>query len=235
MRITFLHTLEGNRNIFDSAAQDLGLSGEQLRHVIRPDLRSSVQQTGTAPTELAVQIKRCLMELSTDADAVVVTCATLSAVVADLDDLPVPIVRTDAALVAAAAHIGGHIVVLCALDSSVEPTLQLFEQHASDKIESVKVLNVPGIWDLFSSGNLDACLNEIARATDHAYDRGASVVAFAHPWMAQAAPLVRAGHVVLDSPHAALLEISHGTQPAMSLPLASSSEARRCARYRHTE
>jgi Asp/Glu/hydantoin racemase len=209
MRISFLHTLDGNRNIFDSAAKDLGLSGEQLRHEIRTDLRLSVQQTGAATAEVAEQIRRCLMELSTDADAVVVTCATLSPVVAVFDDLPIPIVRADAALVAAAARIGGHIVVLCALDSSVEPTRHLFEQYVNEKTESVKVVNVVGIWDLFSSGNLGACLAEIARAADQAYDTGASVVAFAHPWMAQAAPLVRAGHVVLDSPHAALQVIAN--------------------------
>lgn len=207
MRISFLHTLEGNRKIFDDAAKDLRLSNEKLRHEIRTDLRLSVQQTGTVTEEVADQIKRCLVELSTDADAVVVTCATLSPVAAAIDDLPVPIVRADAALAAAAAQIGGHIVVLCAVESSVEPTRRLFEEYVNEKIDSVKVVCVAGIWDLFSSGNLNACLAEVARAADQAYDAGASVVAFAHPWMAQAAPLVSAGRVVLDSPHAALQTI----------------------------
>lgn len=207
MRISFLHTLEGNRKIFDDAAKDLGLSSEQLRHEIRADLRLSLQQAGGVTEEIAAQIKCCLVELSNDADAVVVTCATLSAVAASIDDLPVPLVRADAALAAAAAQIGGHIVALCAVESSVEPTRHLFAEHVNDKIDSVKVVYVAGIWDLFSSGNLNACLPEVARAADQACDAGASVVAFAHPWMAQAAPLVRAGHVVLDSPHAALRRI----------------------------
>lgn len=209
MRIAFLHTLEGNRNIFDSAAKDLGIPGEQLGHQIRTDLRLSVQHAGTVTAEIMEQIRRSLEELSTDADAIVVTCATLSPAVAAIDDLPVPIVRADAALAAAAARIGGHIVVLCALDSAVLPTRHLFEQYVNEKVRSVKVVNVVGIWDLFSSGKLDACLAEIARAADQAYDTGADVVAFAHPWMAQATSLVRAGHVVLDSPRAALQAIAN--------------------------
>lgn len=210
MRISFLHTLEGNRKIFDDAAKDLGVSSEQLRHEIRTDLRLAIQQTGMVTAEITEQIKHCLVELSTDADAVVVTCATLSPLAAVIDDLPVPIVRADAALAATAARIGGHIVVLCALESSVEPTRRLFAEYVNEKVDSVKVVNVAGVWDLFSGGNLDVCFAEVARAADQAYDAGASVVAFAHPWMAQATPLVRAGRVVLDSPHAALQAIANG-------------------------
>ena len=209
MRISFLHTLEGNRKIFDDAAKDLGLSSEQLRHEIRTDLRLAIQQTGMVTAEITEQIKHCLVELSTGADAVVVTCATLSPVAAAIDELPVPIVRADAALAATAARIGGHIVVLCALESSVEPTRRLFAEYVNEKVDSIKVVNVAGIWDLFTGGNLDACLAKVASAANHAYDAGASVVAFAHPWMAQAAPLVHAGRVVLDSPHAALQAIAN--------------------------
>jgi len=209
MRISFLHTLEGNRKIFDDAAKDLDLPGDALRHEVRADLRLAVQQAGTVTMEVAQQIEHCLMELSTDADAIVVTCATLSAVAAGITGLPIPIVRVDAALAAAATRIGGHLVVLCALDSSVAPTRQLFEQHANENVASLKVVNVAGIWDLFSNGDLDACLTEVARAADKAYDTGATVVAVAHPWMAAAAPMVRAGHVVLDGPHSALRAVAN--------------------------
>jgi hypothetical protein len=204
MRISFLHTLEGNKKIFDDAASDLRMSNEGFRHEVQTDLRVAVQQAGTVTPELAQQIKHCLVELSTDADAVVVTCATLSAAVADIRDLPVPIVRADAALARAAAERGGHIVVLCALESSVEPTRLLFEQNANDNVESVDVVHVGGIWDLYSRGEIDACLADVAHAADKAYDEGATVVAFAHPWMASAAPLIRAERGALASPHAAL-------------------------------
>jgi hypothetical protein len=213
MRISFLHTLEGNRRIFDDAAKDLGLPNEQLRHEVRTDLRLLVQQAGTVTAEAVEQIKECLMALSADADAIVVTCATLSPVVAGIDDLPIPVVRADAALAARAANMGGHLVVLCALESTVEPTRQLFGQYANPNVESVNVVCVDGVWDLFTSGKLDNCLAEIARAADRAYANGASVVAFAHPWMAAAAPLVSAGHAVLDSPHAALQAIATEKPP----------------------
>lgn len=209
MRISFLHTLEGNRHIFDDAAKDLGFPDKLLRHEVRADLRLSVQQAGTVTAELAAKIKHCVEELSADVDAVVVTCATLSQIVAGIDDLAIPIVRADAALASATARIGGHIIVLCAFDSSVEPTRHLFEQYSTGNLDSVNVVHVARIGELFSSGNLDACLAEVARAADQAFDMGATVVAFAHPWMAPAAPLVRVGHVVLDSPHAALQAVAN--------------------------
>lgn len=207
MRISFLHTLEGNRNIFDAAAKDLGLPGEHLRHAVRADLRLSAQQGGTATTDIAEQIRLALVELSHDADAVVLTCATLSPFVAAIDDWPIPLVRADAALADAAVKAGGHIVVLCALDSSIEPTRRLFEQYVNENVKSLDVVCVAGSWDLFTSGKLDASLAEVAKAANQAHEAGADVVAFAHPWMAGAARLVQAGHVVFDSPHAALQTI----------------------------
>ncbi|WP_233853080.1 hypothetical protein [Paraburkholderia sp. HD33-4] len=54
---------------------------------------------------------------------------------------------------------------------------------------------------------MDACFAAIAVAAKDAYAAGASVVAFAHPWMAPAAHLASdggEGKRPLDSPRAAL-------------------------------
>jgi hypothetical protein len=204
MRISFLHTMDANQAIFEQAANDLGLSAEHLHHEVRADLRVAVQQAGGITSELKQAIKRCLLDLSANADAVVVTCATLGPVVDGLHDFPIPIVRADAALASAAANVGGGVVVLCAAESAIESTRRLFETFTAANRGSVTVIHVPRVWELFSGGDLDACLAETARAAERAYDIGAAVVAFAHPWMAPAVRLIRTGQVALDSPRAAL-------------------------------
>jgi hypothetical protein len=204
MRISFLHTIEGNKNVFEQAAKDLGLPNEHLHHEVRSDLRLSVDRAGTFTGALKAQTNNCLRELAADADAVILTCATLGPAVSDIEHPPVPIVRADAALASAATSVGGRIIVLCAAEPAIEPTRRLFEQHANKDSASVAIIHVAQVWELFKGGDFDACLAATARSADEAYEAGATVVAFAHPWMAPAAHLVGKGRQPVDSAHAAL-------------------------------
>jgi hypothetical protein len=204
MRISFLHTIDGNRQVFEQAARDLGLHADDLRHEVRADLREAVQQAGTFPIDLRKETSRCLLELAAHADAVVLTCATLGPAVAEIENSPAPIVRADAALAAASAKAGGTIAVLCAAESAIEPTRKLFTEHARENNASVEVVHLARAWALFQSGDLDACFTEIASSAEQAYDAGATVVAFAHPWMSPAVQLAGKRRRPLDSAHAAL-------------------------------
>lgn len=204
MRISFLHTMDGNRQVFEQAAKTLGLRAENLHHEVRADLREAVGKLGRFPDELKAETQQRLLALAADSDAVILTCATLGAAVADIESAPAPIVRADIALAAAAAEAGGKLVVLCAADVAIESTRTLFTEHARANTESVEVVHLPQVWALFKAGNLDACLAATALSAEAAYDAGADVVAFAHPWMAPAVDLVRNERRPLDSPSAAL-------------------------------
>lgn len=204
MRISFLHTMDGNRQVFEQAAKTLGLRAEDLHHEVRADLREAVDQTGAFSDELRARTKHRLLTLAADSDAVILTCGTLGPAVADIASPPVPIVRADVALAAAAAEVGGSIVVLCAAESAIESTRKLFTEHATKSAASVEVVHVGHVWALFKAGDIQACLAATASSADAAYEAGASVVAFAHPWMAGAAGLVQKGRRPLDSPSAAL-------------------------------
>ncbi|MCC8396025.1 arylsulfatase [Paraburkholderia sp. MMS20-SJTR3] len=210
MRIAFLHTIDGNRQVFEHAATELGVASDDLRHTVRVDLREAIERAGTFTPELKQQTRACLLELAADADAVVVTCATLGPVVAEITHSPVPVIRADAALAASAAGSagnGGKIVVLCAAEAALESNRKLFAAHASEARASVEIVHVPQVWATFRSGETDACYAAIAAATSDAYAKGATVVAFAHPWMAPAAALASApseGKRPLDSARAAL-------------------------------
>ncbi|MBB5502112.1 methionine synthase II (cobalamin-independent) [Paraburkholderia sp. MM5384-R2] len=64
---------------------------------------------------------------------------------------------------------------------------------------------------------MNACFAALASATKHAYAAGASVVAFAHPWMAPAVDLaseVGEGKRLLDSARAALNAVMQRVNPA---------------------
>ncbi|MFP4891847.1 hypothetical protein [Paraburkholderia sp. EG304] len=128
----------------------------------------------------------------------------------ETEDAPVPLIRANAALAATAAEAaqgGGKIAVLCAAESALESNRKLFAQYAVERSASVDIIHVPQVWTLFRSGEMDACFAAIASATKDAYAAGASVVAFAHPWMARAADLASQASEdkrPLDSARAAL-------------------------------
>lgn len=207
MRISFLHTINGNRCIFDDAAGELGLPVGDFHHEVRPDLREAVQTAGEITPELSAAANRCLLDLAVDADAVIVTCATIGPVADAMQGADVPIVRADRAVAEAAASIGGRIVVLCAVESTIESNRRLFQEHISDAATSVEIVHVEAVWTCYKNGDLDGCFMAAAEAADNAYREGATVVAFAHPWMAPGAKLIYAGRRPLDSVHVVLRAI----------------------------
>lgn len=204
MRIAFLHTIDDNPRIFEAAARQLGLRAVDFLHEVRPHLREAVQQAGAMPADVKEETRRCIRELAARAHAVVVTCATLGAALEETESTGVSIVRADVALASAAGKASGKVVVLCAVESAVEPNRQLFARHASPTVNSVEVIHVEAVWTLFRNGELDACFAALAAATHAAYENGAARVAYAHPWMAPAARLVREDRQPLDSARAAL-------------------------------
>ena len=95
-----------------------------------------------------------------------------------------------------AAAIGGTVVVLCAVETTLEPTTRLFVEEAG---ASCEVRLVPGVWARFKSGDRDGYLSAISEAAEAAYGEGASIVALAQASMASAAALVRNGPKPLSS------------------------------------
>lgn len=202
MRLSFLHTIESNQAIFEGAARRAGVPAAQLRHAIRADLR--VAMAHRPDLEAQSQVHQVLRELGTGADAVVVTCASLGKAADAITGLPVPIVRADRALAEAASRAGHEIVVLCALEATVELNRALFADAAAASGARVTLRLVPQAWELFQEQALDASLAACAAAAREAYAQGADVVAFAHPWMAPAGDRLEGGPRPLDAATAAL-------------------------------
>lgn len=204
MIIACLHTAESNIAVFDAAANDLGLSTHVLAHAVRPDLLAAAEAAGGLTDEIADETAATLLALGDGADAVLLTCSTLGPSTTRVDRAPVPVLRTDAALADKTVALGGKVVVLCAVETTMVPTTALFAEAAKGTAAALDVRLVAGAWALFGAGDRDAYLAAIARAADAAYDDGAAVVALAQASMAGAADLVNRGPRPLTSPQAGL-------------------------------
>ncbi|NWA91326.1 Asp/Glu racemase [Pseudomonas sp. D8002] len=206
MRITCLHTAESNIAVFDAAAAALGIGSRVLHHAVRADLLAAVECAGKLTAGIAEETQLALVALAQHCDAVVLTCSTLGPVVELAGThTPVPILRADEALAFAAVQAGGKVVVLCAVETTLEPTARLFYQMAQHTGASVEVQLVPGAWAMFKAGDLHGYLATIARAADRAYGDGASIVALAQASMSEASSLVTTGPAPLTSASTGLL------------------------------
>lgn len=205
MRITCLHTAESNIAVFDAAATALGIGSQVLHHAVRADLLAAVERAGKLTPDIAEQTRLALVALAQHCDVVVLTCSSLGPVVELAGAYTrVPMLRADEALAFAAVHAGGKVTVLCAIETTIEPTSRLFLQVARQAGASVEVQWVPGAWAMFKAGDLQGYLATVAKAADRAYVEGASIVALGQASMSGAASLVTAGSAPLTSASAGL-------------------------------
>ena len=205
-RIACLHTAESNVAVFDTALRKLGTNGVELRHHVRADLLAAAERAGGLTPAIAAQTAEALRRLCDGADAILLTCSTLGPVAeVATETMPIPVMRVDAALAHEAVKDGGKIAVLCAVETTVEPTRLLFEKAARGTGAEIAVHLVPHAWEAFKAGDRDRYLAMIAQAVDEAMRSGTTRVALAQASMAGAAALVAAGQQPLDSPMAGLM------------------------------
>lgn len=206
MRIACLHTVDSNIAVFEAAAS--GLPGVTLTHHVRADLLKRAEAAGHLTDEIRDEAAELLRELASGVDAVLFTCSTVGPAAERADLLaPVPVLRVDGALasaaIARAAAGKGRVDVLCAVQTTVEPTHALFERVADGTEVTIKMHIAPGAWDAFRAGDIPAYHRLVAEAADKLYASGAEVVAFAQASMAGAAALCKNG-TPLTSPAAGL-------------------------------
>lgn len=202
--IACLHTADSNCAVFEAAARKLGLASDVLHHTVRPDLLEAAERAGSLTDEIARETAAALSALAARADAVLLTCSTLGPSTAIVGQTPVPVLRIDAALAEGATAVGGKVVALCAVETTVAPTTALFSEAAKRRGVALEVRLVAGAWSSFKAGDRDGYLAAIAGACDVAYADGASIVALAQASMAGAADFVHRGPPPLTSPEAGL-------------------------------
>jgi hypothetical protein len=201
--IACLHTAGGNLRLFDKACPP----GVALRHHLRDDLLAEAETAGGMTPDIAARTATALEALAAPGvDAVLLTCSTLGPSAA-LARAPVPVLRVDAALAEAACLGGGHVVALCAVETTLTPTGALFAEAAARHGATLEVRLVPGAWAAFRAGDAAGYAGLVAAAADTAFAGGARRVALAQASMAPAAALCRAGRP-LTSPEAGLAAVA---------------------------
>ncbi len=204
-KIACLHTAESNIAVFEKALVTTGLKGINLSHTVRPDLLADAELHGGLTDSIAQRTMKILQELSEGADTVLLTCSTLGPSADALaEKSEKPILRVDAALASEAVRDGGHVIALCAVETTVAPTRDLFERVAGATGAKVDVQLVQGAWEVFKSGDNQAYLQMIADAAHIAIKNGATKVALAQASMAGAVELMPNEAPVLDSPQQGL-------------------------------
>ncbi|HEV7265331.1 MAG TPA: aspartate/glutamate racemase family protein [Falsiroseomonas sp.] len=193
--IACLHTAAGNLAVFDAACP----SGVTLTHTLREDLLTDAEAAGGLTDEIAQRTARALEALAQPGvDAVLLTCSTVGPGAA-LARAAIPVLRVDAALAERATKGGGRVVVLCAVETTIEPTRAIFAEAAARHGATIDVRLVPGAWAAFRAGDTAGYHRSVAEAADAAFAEGADEVALAQASMAGAVALAE-GRKPLASP-----------------------------------
>ncbi|THD34573.1 glutamate racemase [Pantoea sp. R102] len=224
MTIACLHTAASNIAIFDDAAQSLGIPPQQISHLVMPHLLAEAELSGGMTPAQQQRLQQLLLSLTPWFDAILITCSTLGAAADSLRDPQqrCAVYRTDRMLADEVHRRGAPALVLCAAESTLHSTRQLFcpESLAPDQRPQVRL--IPDAWAAFKAGRLDDYYTLIADAVAQGQQQGAVQVALAQVSMAGAASRFPAPQRPLTSPHLALsfvLQQAKGADEGHSKPL----------------
>ncbi len=139
-RLVLVHTVSPLLDVFNKLGAEL-LPGVQLMHVLDEPLLERVRQRGQlAPEDSARLQTHVAVAEGTGADAVLVTCSTVSPCVDDVrPEANIPVMKIDEAMIAEAVARGTKIGVVATNVTTLEPTRQLLEAQADVAAKEIEV------------------------------------------------------------------------------------------------
>lgn len=207
--VGFLHTSPVHVSTFAALVAELAPSTNVV-NVVAEDLLEIARASGVDDQRVRDGVEVCLDELlDRGAELVVSTCSTIGAVAESVGRRRrVQVVRVDRPMAEAAVGIGGRIVVLAALESTLQPTCELLRSVAADRGTAVDldVSVVAGAWALFEAGDRAGYLDVVADAIT-SFAQGCDVIVLAQASMADAARWVEVDIPVLNSPRSAVTAV----------------------------
>ena len=202
--LTLLHTAAAHVESFDRLLAAMA-PGARVRHVVRADLLAQARRLGSAHDEVIAGVAGALGE--TPATGVVLcTCSTLGGIAERLGrDTHRCVLRVDRPMAEQAVRSGRRVLVVAALESTLEPTLALLhEAAAAGALETMFLTSLCGdAWVLFEAGRTHDYLHAVATHIER-HAGTADVVVLAQASMAPVADLRRAGVPILSSPASGL-------------------------------
>jgi hypothetical protein len=205
--IAFLHTAPANVTTFERLLQkhapDL-----QVVHILDESLLNDARAQGPNAA-LAQRVHQRMDEAAGGAASMVVcTCSSIGGMAEDNPSAAYRSARIDRAMADQAVAIGDRILVVAALESTVEPTVALIRSSAERAGQSphIDVLVVQGAWDHFAAGDQESYERAIAYAIQKE-SAGTDVIVLAQATMAGAAERCEGiGVPILSSPEIGLLQ-----------------------------
>ncbi len=186
--LTLLHTAEVHIDTFNRLGAEIA-PGLELHHVVEPNLLAIARARGLTAA-LAEQVQAVLVAARRHgAKVVLCTCSTIGGLAeAAAQSAGCLVLRVDRPMAEAAVALGGRILVVAALASTLQPTRQLLESvaRAADVAPEFSEAVCDGAWKLFERGDLSGYL-AVVESHVRARAMGADVIVLAQGSMAAVA------------------------------------------------
>ena len=190
--LAFLHTADVHVATFSGLASEVA-PGAMDVHLVDAQLLSDARRRGLDAGVEARVLAR-LRELAVrEPGAIVCTCSTIGGSAERLaQEIGTPVVRIDRPMAESAVAHGGRVALVVAVDSTLAPTRQLFEECAANAGSDVTLVDAPCLdaWERFEAGDHAGYLERVARHVRGLAD-DVDVAVLAQASMAPAADLVR--------------------------------------------
>ena len=209
--VVLIHTVAPLLAVFDRLAADL-LPGVKLFHVLDEPLLERVRRRGRIADEDGARLAAHVAEAATiGADAVLVTCSTISPAVDLAATALLPVVKIDEAMIAEAVRLGRRIGVIATNPTTLEPTRGLLAAEAARTVKAIEteLVLVEGALPALLAGD-GATHDRLVRAAISDLAQRSDVVVLAQATIARVLAVLpeRERPVpILSSPHLALEQI----------------------------
>lgn len=210
--VVFIHTIKPLLNVFDDLAIEI-LPGVKTWHILDELMLEIVRRRGKLHKDDAERLLEHVTEAEKiGADALLVTCSTISPCVDDVQSqISIPVLKIDQPMIEEAIKLGINIGVVATNQTTLAPTKLLLEQQAkvSNKEIETKLKLVDDALEALLSGNgeyHDNLVKEVVMNLSPQVD----VVILAQASMARVLQVIpEPDRVVpiLTSPHLALRKI----------------------------
>ena len=201
--IAFLHTSPVHVETFERLVKSADPS-VQVEHFVDESLLADAQRMGPTDPVIVQRVQAAMAGAASHGAAMVIcTCSTIGG---SAERAPAgsgfAVTRIDRAMADRAVALGPRVLVVAALESTLEPTAQLIRESAAALQTGVELeqLFIPDAWPHFLQGDRAAYVEAVAAAV-RAASAEADVVVLAQASMAPAVDLLNdLGVQVLASP-----------------------------------
>jgi len=201
--VAFLHTSPVHVETFERLVKAADPAIE-VEHIVAEDLLADAQKVGADDPALVERVRKAMAGAASNGAAIVVcTCSTIGgAAERSPSGTDAAVARIDRAMADRAVALGPRILIVAALESTLQPTAQLIQESAAALGRKVQLehLLVGGAWAHFLRGDRAAYVSAVVAAI-RAVPRGANVIVLAQASMAPASDALKhLGVEVLASP-----------------------------------